>query len=99
MKNPNEPVGNRTRHIPACSEVPQLSASQGAPPQVVWLKCMDWLYLSREKNKWLKTWNFVDEHSGSIKHRKCVDYLVEYKTLNNNASSQFSIYFKLEFSA
>jgi hypothetical protein len=31
MKNPNDPIGNRTRSLPACSTVPQLTASPHSP--------------------------------------------------------------------
>jgi len=32
MKNANDTIGNRTRDLPACSEVPQLTAPSSAPP-------------------------------------------------------------------
>jgi len=39
MKNPSDPIGNETRDLPACSEVPKPSA----PPRFlrVKIKCID----------------------------------------------------------
>jgi hypothetical protein len=34
MKNSNEPIGNRTRDLPACSSVPQSTA----PPRAIRIK-------------------------------------------------------------
>ena len=35
MKNPNDPIGNRTRALPACSAVPQPTAPPRAPLKFV----------------------------------------------------------------
>jgi hypothetical protein len=34
MKNPNDPIGNRTRDLPACSAVAHPTAPPPAPPSI-----------------------------------------------------------------
>jgi hypothetical protein len=43
MKNPNDTIGNRTRDLPACSAVPQLTAPPRAPIKnsIIINKCLE----------------------------------------------------------
>jgi hypothetical protein len=47
MKNPNDPIGNRTHNLPACSAVPQPTA----PPSTV-VKNVEKLYFNGHFNNW-----------------------------------------------
>jgi hypothetical protein len=52
MKNHNDPIGNRTRDLPACSAVPQPTASSRIPPPGLTLKKLRILQMEFTHPEW-----------------------------------------------
>ena len=59
MKNPNDPIGNRTRDLPACSAVPQPAAPNHKGRRLY----ISWLSVQPDDSQWNMEW-FTGTWSG-----------------------------------